>query len=92
MDTIIEWKKEPERKNRRSLSHNKWENDILCLGSEGYSVKYIHEILTLGRRADQGIRDLWGLGLGYSPKWTTSQDKQAYNVSCCTASSSVVFN
>lgn len=77
----MEWKRVEERKHRHVLKDNQWENAILCLGSEGYSVKYIQEILTLGRGADQGIRDLWGLGLGKAPKWTADQEKEAYNVS-----------
>jgi len=83
----MEWKKEEERRNRHVLSDSQWVNVILCLGSEGYSVKQIQEILTLGRESDQGIRDLWMLGLGKAPKWTTDQEKQAYDVSYYTSGS-----
>jgi len=71
------------------LSNSLWENVILCIGSEGYSVKTTHEILTLGRAADQGIRDMWGLGPGKAPKWTADEEERAYNVSNFTAVSSM---
>jgi len=91
MDIIAEWKMERERRKRSILSSNPWENIILCLGSEGYSVKNIQDILTLGRDGDQGNRDMWDLGPGKAPKWSASQEEWAYNVSYYTASSSKVI-
>jgi DNA-binding transcriptional MerR regulator len=57
-----------------------WNSRILALGSEGYSLKRIQEILTSGRIEDQMIRDKWVLGDGNEPKWDKDIKSRAKDI------------
>jgi DNA-binding transcriptional MerR regulator len=57
-----------------------WNSRILALGSEGYPLKRIEEILTLGRIEDQMIRDKWVLGDGNEPKWDKDMKTRAKDI------------
>lgn len=80
----MEWAKAGGRSgglhNRQGLSQDPWASKILALGTEGYQLREIEQILTGGHKIYQSIRDKWELGSGNDTQWSSTDCERARDI------------